>query len=249
MTDHLHHVMNPDLLVLGSALLTGLLGGGHCAAMCGGIATGFGALAGRSSLRAAIEPNLGRIVGYVLAGAVAGGVGHGIVSVARLPQLTWGLRALVGAVLIVTALRLLGVTRGWSMLAGPERGLQRLLAPLRRRLLPIDSSAKRLLAGLLWGWLPCGLTGTLLTAAWLQATASAGALTLLAFGLGTLPLMLPLTWSGARLGLWLQRGPWRRAASLLVLLAGLATLAGPWLAQVPALHRTLGALGCASLSP
>ena len=249
MTVRLRRAMSPDLLVLGSALLTGLLGSGHCAAMCGGIATGFPTLAGRSSLRAAIEPNLGRIAGYALAGAVAGGIGHGIVSVARLPQLTWGLRALVGAVLIVIALRLLGVARGWAVLAAPERGLQRLLAPLRRHLLPIDSSAKRLLAGLLWGWLPCGLTATLLTAAWLQASALKGALTMLALGLGTLPLMLPLTWSGARLGLWLQRGPWRRAAGLLVLLAGVATLAGPWLAQVPALHRTLGALGCASLSP
>lgn len=241
--------MSPDLLVLGSALLTGLLGGGHCALMCGGIATGFPALAGPNSLRAALEPNLGRIGGYTLAGAIAGGIGHGIVSVARLPQIAWGLRALVGAVLLVTAWRLLGLGRNWTVLSAPERALQGLLAPLRRRLLPLDSGPKRLLAGVLWGWLPCGLSATLLAAAWLQASASAGAMTMLAFGLGTLPVMVPLTWSGARLGLWLQRGPWRRAGGLLVGVAGLATLAGPWLAQVPALHRTLSALGCGSLAP
>ena len=34
-----------DWLVAGRALLSGLLGGVHCAAMCGGIATGFSALA------------------------------------------------------------------------------------------------------------------------------------------------------------------------------------------------------------
>ena len=33
--------MPVDLLVLGAALLTGLLGGAHCVAMCGGIATGI----------------------------------------------------------------------------------------------------------------------------------------------------------------------------------------------------------------
>jgi sulfite exporter TauE/SafE len=88
---------------------------------------------------------------------------------------------------------------------------------LHRRLLPANTSLRRLGAGVLWGWLPCGLSATVLTAAWLQARASQGALTMLAFGLGTLPVMVPLTWSGARLGQWLQRGPWRIAGGLLVL--------------------------------
>ena len=69
---------------------------------------------------------------------------------------------------------------------------------------------------------------------------------MLAFGLGTLPVMLPLTWSGARLGRWLQTR-WRHAAAMLVLMAGLMTLTAPWLMQVPALHSLLGALGCSSL--
>ena len=239
--------MSPDLLVLGSAALTGLLGSGHCAAMCGGIATGFPALNARFGLPDALQANLGRVAGYTVAGALAGGLGHGIVSLARWPALIWGLRLSVGVVLIVTALRLLGWGTGQRVLAAPERALQRVLGPLRRRLLPLDTLPKRLAAGLLWGWLPCGLSGTLLTVAWLQSSASGGALTMLAFGAGTLPVMVPLTWSGARLGQWLQHSPWRKAGGGLVLLAGLATLAGPWLAQVPALHRTLSALGCGSL--
>ena len=86
----------------------------------------------------------------------------------------------------------------------------------------------------------CG--GTLLAAAWLQADARNGALTMAAFGLGTLPLMLPLTWSGARLGQRLQR--WRVATGSVVLAAGLLTLAAPWLVAVPSLHRWLVLLGC-----
>src|SRR3546814_6760830 len=77
---------------------------------------------------------------------------------------------------------------------------------------------------------------------WLQADARNGALTMAAFGLGTLPMMLPLTWSGARMKLWLQHGRWRITAALLVLLAGLLTIAAPWLMHVPALHDTLAAL-------
>ena len=62
--------MNPDWLVLGSAWLSGLLGGVHCAAMCGGIATAFPAMGNGRGLRAALEPNLGRIAGYTVAGAI-----------------------------------------------------------------------------------------------------------------------------------------------------------------------------------
>jgi len=245
--------MSPDWLVLGSALLAGLLGGVHCAAMCGGIATAFpamrGAAGGGASLRTALEPNLGRVAGYTVAGAIAGGVGHGIVGLARLPALGLALRAAVGVVLVIAALRLLDVRGRLAFLAVPGAAGYRLLRPLQQRLLPADSSAKRLAAGMLWGWLPCGLSATLLAAAWLQAHALQGALTMFAFGLGTLPLMVPLTWSGARLGQWLRRGPWRIAAGLLVLCAGLLTISAPWLMHVPAVHRALAALGCGSLQP
>src|SRR3546814_10842885 len=98
------------------------------------------------------------------------------------------------------------------------------LLPLQRRLLPANTHARRIGLGVLWGWLPCGLSTTLLAAAWLQADARNGALTMAAFGLGTLPMMLPLTWSGARMKLWLQPGRWRITAALLVLLAGLLTV-------------------------
>lgn len=233
-----------DWPVLLAALLSGLAGGLHCAAMCGGIATSFPAMGARGDLRYVVEPNLGRVLGYAIAGAVAGGVGGGIVSVARLPWLATGLRVAVGLVLVVAALRMLDVRGRLGFLHRIGGGAWRWLRPLQRRLLPADTHARRLALGVLWGWLPCGLSTTMLAAAWLQADARNGALTMAAFGLGTLPVMLPLTWSGLRLKLWLQHGRWRIAAALLVLSAGLLTMAAPWLVHVPALHRVLSALGC-----
>ena len=103
------------------------------------------------------------------------------------------------------------------------------------------------LAGALWGWLPCGLSLSLLTVAWLQANARDAALTMAMFGLGTLPMMVTLTWSGARLGRHWQRTSVRRAAAVFVLAAGLLTIASPWLMQHPALHGVLAALGCQPL--
>jgi hypothetical protein len=46
----------------------------------------------------------------------------------------------------------------------------------------------------------------------------------------------------------LQRGRWRIAASLTVLLAGVITLAAPWLGHHPRLHSVLVALGCSSIA-
>jgi sulfite exporter TauE/SafE len=246
--------MSLDWLVLGAALLSGLLGGVHCAAMCGGIATnllsGAGGATGRTTPSPrtlwwqALQPNLGRVLGYALAGAVAGGVGHGVVALVRAPGLAQALRVAVGFVLILVALRLLFPRRRFDPLARPAQALWQALRPLQRRLVPADTGLKRVGLGLLWGWLPCGLSATLLTAAWLQANALQGALTMATFGLGTWLVMLPLTWSGARLGQRLQRGGLRAAAGGLLLGAGLLTMAAPWLMHAPALHGTLAALGC-----
>ncbi|WP_445144630.1 sulfite exporter TauE/SafE family protein [Dyella sp. Tek66A03] len=231
----------PALLAV---LFTGLLGGVHCAAMCGGIATGFSVWSPRAGWRAALQLNLGRVAGYVLAGAVVGGVGDGLLRLFEWSALAIAMRVAVGLVLIIAALRLLDRRGRLSLFARPGARLWRWLQPLQRRLLPTNTLARRLAAGVLWGWLPCGLSTTMLAAAWFQASARDGALTMAVFGLGTLPVMLPLTWSGARVGRWLQQPAPRRYAALFILLVGVLTLSAPWLMQVPVLHGLLGALGC-----
>jgi len=135
----------------------------------------------------------------------------------------------------------------FAFLSVPGNRMWQRMRPLQLRLLPADSAGKRIALGMLWGWLPCGLSTQLLFAAWLQASAWHGALTMAAFGLATLPVMWPLTWAGARLGQRLQRGGWRTASGVLVLCAGLATLAGPWLVHMPMVHGALAALGCRSV--
>lgn len=236
--------MSVDWLTLGAAALTGLMGGVHCAAMCGGIATGISAMGPRASWKFAVEPNLGRVLGYTVAGAIAGGLGRGIVDIAGSQAFATGLRMAVGAVLVIVALRLLDRRGRLAFLAAPGAAAWSHLRPLQRRLLPADSSGKRIALGMLWGWMPCGLSTTLLAAAWLQADPVRGATTMAAFGLATLPVMLSLTWSGARIGQRLQRGGMRTAAAALILVSGLLTMAAPWLMRSPALHGALAALGC-----
>ena len=83
--------MPVDLLVLGAALLTGLLGGVHCIAMCGGIATGLAATSPKPGLGTAFALNGGRVLGYTIAGALVGAFGGGLLLLARSEALATGL--------------------------------------------------------------------------------------------------------------------------------------------------------------
>ena len=233
-----------DWVTLGAALLAGLAGSVHCAAMCGGIAAGIGMQGVRTPLRSALLANAGRLGGYVLMGALVGGIGSGLIALTRIDALVWGFRLALGLLLVVTGLRIVGVGPRGGFALSPPAPVADALARARRALLPAHTAPRQFALGLLWGWLPCGLSYSLLGAAWLSATAINGALVMLAFGAGTLLTMLPLTWSGARLQGVLARRGTRMAAGALVIAAGLLTLSAPWLAKIPALHGALEALGC-----
>jgi len=237
-----------DLPVLLAALISGMVGGLHCVAMCGGVAAGVSlATRGSPAFRSAVLTNLGRVLGYGVAGVIVGGLGAGLLGVLRLEGLMQGMRMAVGLVLLIVAVRLLDRRNRLGFMARPGTRVWQRLAPIQRRLLPATSAPRQLALGMLWGWLPCGLSYTLLTAAWLTVDPWQGGLLMLAFGLGTSMMMLPLTWSGSRVALWLTRSPAPYLAASLIALAGLATLFAPWLAQLPAAHALLQALGCRTL--
>ena len=236
-----------DWIVISGALLSGLLGSAHCVLMCSGIATSINARTSKPSFWMAVQPNLGRVLGYTVAGAAVGAIGAGMLQFARNPNVGLTLRAMVGLVLIIVALRMLDTRGRLGLLRSPGGRLWHWLQPLHKQLVPADTTLKRVLVGLLWGWLPCGLSTTLLTAAWLQGEVWHGALTMAAFGLGTCVVMVPLTWAGARVAQGLQRGKGKKFAAAGLMLLGILTLSAPLLAKSPVLHGVLEALGCRTL--
>jgi uncharacterized protein len=89
--------------------------------------------------------------------------------------------------------------------------LSRLLSPRLGALMRRPSFVNIYLLGLLNGLLPCGLVYTGLAAATLTMSATAGAIYMLSFGLGTLPLMFLVTYSRNLISL-----VWRRRLQRLV---------------------------------
>jgi len=235
-----------DFLVLSAAFLTGISGGLHCSLMCGGIATSLNAKSEGPAWANALALNLGRIGSYTLAGLLAGTLGTAFVGIARQPELALLLRSVMGLFLMLIALRLLFPKK--LAFALPGNGLiWRLVSKLQRRL-PSAYPWRALGLGALWGWLPCGLSTSVLLAAWLEASPLHSSLLMLAFGLGTLPLMTAVSFSGARFSGILNNNGLRIALAVSVFLAGAITAAAPWLMQVPVLHGWLALLGCRSLA-
>ena len=182
-----------------AVFLIGLLGGTHCMAMCGGIVGALTTqLPGRQGFNRqdhSVWPlqlayNFGRISSYAAAGAALGALGSlGLLLNDFLPmQLI--LYVAANLMLVALGLYLTGLTQ---VLAFSERAGQRLwmrIQPLTRRLLPARSIAQAFPLGMLWGFLPCGMVYSVLTAAMMAGSAARGAGLMLAFGLGTLPNLL-----------------------------------------------------------
>lgn len=215
-----------EVLTPVAALVAGLAGSAHCVLMCGGIAgaLGLGSSAGQAcaggSLRYPILYNLGRVTSYTAAGAVAGMLGGGTLALAGLPRLHGAFAVLAAVVVVVAGLRVAAGARhlGWLDRAGAR--IWRRIAPLTRGLFPVTTPARAYGVGLAWGWLPCGMVYAALAAAAFAGGPARGAAAMLAFGLGTLPVLLAAGLGAARLRAWLARRSARLAASALILAAG-----------------------------
>jgi uncharacterized protein len=210
-----------------SALILGLLGGGHCLGMCGGL---MGALTlaipperRAQRFRLLLSYNLGRILSYGVAGLLLGLAGWALAS----SPAAIVLRVLAALLLIAMGLYLAGWWSGLTRIEAVGRGLWRHVQPLTRRFMPVDSTAKAVVLGALWGWLPCGLVYSTLLWASSQGNALDSATLMLTFGLGTLPVLLATGMAAERLTALLRQQGVRTTGGVLVILFGLWTLPGP----------------------
>ncbi len=223
-------MMNGNLVELTylTAFTIGLLGSTHCLGMCGGIVGVLNAGSARSKRPIAARMgynlgyNAGRIISYIVAGIIAGSLGALISQSALATVAPYG-RFIAGALMIALGLYL----AGWSgLIAIFERAgshLWRIIEPLGRRFMPAKSPYQAFGLGLVWGWLPCGLVYSALGLAIVSASPVGGAATMLAFGLGTLPMLMAMG-TAADLLVKLARKPLvRQAAGAFIIMFGIYT--------------------------
>ena len=199
-----------------TALVMGLAGGPHCAAMCGAACAGISRSNPGSQARSLWNFQLGRLAGYSLAGAAAA---LAVQSLAWLTASSAALRpvwTLFHLAVLCWGLMLLAQARqpDWVSAAGRS---------VWSRIRPLAAARGGVFAtGALWAFMPCGLLYSALLVASLTGGPLQGALAMALFALGSsvsllvAPLLLArLQRSGNRL-----RQDWgTRAAGLMLVLA------------------------------
>jgi sulfite exporter TauE/SafE len=172
-----------------AALVLGLVGGLHCAGMCGPLAL---ALPGRDRSGAAyvlgrLAYNLGRVVTYCGLGLIFGVVGKSfwMAGVQRWASITLGLLLIFGLFLS----RKLALSKPVVLLV--QRLKLAMGGLLRRRSLVALG-----LLGLLNGLLPCGLVYVACAGAAATGGVVSGLEYMAVFGLGTVPVMFVISVSG-----------------------------------------------------
>ena len=183
--------MNEPLISM--ALLTGLLGSGHCIGMCGGLVTALSLseTGKRGGVLFQLLYNGGRITTYTSIGWLVGWLGSAFAYANTMAGITRGL--LIGSDIFVILLGL-GSAGLFTRLKlnvmqlefpGPVKKITLLVGKLKK----MGPALSSLPLGLIMGFLPCGFLYAMIITAGQSAAPEKGAIIMLSFGLGTMPAL------------------------------------------------------------
>jgi len=173
-----------------TAFLLGFLGSFHCLGMCGPIALAVSSGGNKQLLINKVWYNLGRMLTYSFLGLFVGALGLGF----QLAGFQQGVSILLGAAIILFALF---YKKGERALI--QGGLYGMVAKIKHSLgywLKKGGAIAFFMTGLVNGLLPCGMVYIALLASMALSNPWESAVYMLAFGAGTVPMLLALMLTG-----------------------------------------------------
>ena len=200
-----------------AAFMLGLVGSLHCAGMCGPIAIALplNNQSWFSRISGGLLYNLGRTLTYGLLGAIFGLAGMGL----ALGGLQQWVSIILGALMILAVLipRIGGAGR---KIAGTTEKLTGVLKKPFIKLFRLRTYKSLFLIGILNGFLPCGLVYIVVAGALIMSEYYQGALYMVFFGLGTIPMLLAISITGNVISQKLRR-KLTKAIPIVIILLGL----------------------------
>jgi hypothetical protein len=176
--------------MLWTAFLLGFLGSFHCVGMCGPIALAVSNNPHSKYFHHKIYYHLGRSLTYAFLGLIVGILGFSL----SLTGFQQGFSIMMGIVLLILAI---SYKKADQFLAIPAlSGFVNWIKRSLNRFLKAGGTWAFFATGLANGLLPCGMVYMALAAALALQSPILGALYMAFFGLGTIPLLLVLMYSG-----------------------------------------------------
>lgn len=179
------------------ALTMGLFSSLHCAGMCGSII---------GSLTLSLQPeirnnkyvlssyvfnyNLGRICSYTIMGTFAGVAGTFLAFASTEEYGHRALQVLSSIFMAGAGLHIAGWFPSFIYIEKVGAKLWKQIEPFGCKLIPVSNRVQAYLFGMIWGWLPCSLVYAALAIAATSSNVWQSGMTMLAFGLGTLPSVM-----------------------------------------------------------
>ncbi len=198
----------------------------HCAAMCGGFTLSLvrPGRAWASAGRIAVY-HAGKLFTYVFIGAVAGTAGAALVDNPALRSAQTIFSVLAGVAIVVVGLQTLGLLPGQNIVnsMASRLWLGPFLGPFFKTFRERDALDGAFLLGIFNGFLPCGLVYAFALSAAGTGSLVSAMLTMLAFGLGTVPMLLAVGVGGLAVGTKWRAGL-SRASGVLVIALGTITI-------------------------
>ena len=184
-----------ESLIIG--LGTGFVGSAHCIFMCGGIACTAALQTEKASffnrLFSPVLYSVGRTMTYIILGVSFSFVGQKAGAWFSIQHILF---AFANILLIFGGVYLFLLDRSFVSLEKLGSRLWSLVSPLATKLLRLQSLPGRFFCGLIWGLLPCSLVYIMIGKSFLTQNLLDASLMMAGFGLGTMPVMLAIGWSG-----------------------------------------------------
>ncbi|PNQ72474.1 hypothetical protein C1T31_11840 [Hanstruepera neustonica] len=232
--------------MLWSAIIFGLLGSFHCVGMCGPIAFMLPVDRSNSFKKTAqiLAYHIGRLFAYALIGLVFGLVGKSLYLFGIQQQLS----IFIGILMIIVVIIPAHVFNKYNF----SKPIFKLISKVKSGLgkaLKRKSADTFLTIGFLNGFLPCGLVYMAVFASLAMQNASHGALYMVLFGLGTIPLMTAAIYLGKFLNATIKHRI-QKAIPIFVIVIGLLFIVRglglgiPYLSPAPIVETANGLIEC-----
>lgn len=212
------NLVNTSSVSYGTAFLIGIIASlSTCMAVVGGLVLSMSATFAREGdrVRPQILFHAGRIVSFFILGGVIGALGSAFTLG---PTGTFALGLLVGIVMLILGINLLDV---FPSLRRFQPAMPKFLAKHALGVSELNHSLTPLLVGIATFFLPCGFTQAMQLYSLTTGSFLAGALTMLSFALGTLPVLAAIGFSSFSIKNSSKAGIFFKSAGLIVILFAL----------------------------